>query len=216
MSMGVGVTGVGDEQRIAHAFAQVRADPSLQFAFPASEAFNARPPGWLLALIKGIVAIWPFLQAMIWVVIAGVAIAGGVYLALHLNERRRRPKPARPAPEASALPAWRPSEHQARALLAEADAMAAAGRFEDAAHLLLLRSIEDIRQRRPAAVRPALTSRDIAGLEALPPAARSAFAAIAEVVEASWFGGRAVDAPGFAHCRRVYEAFALPTAWTAA
>src|SRR3546814_10172873 len=42
----------------------------------------------------------------------------------------------------------------ARALLAEADALAAEGRFAEAAHLLLYRSVEDIEGRRPGLVKP--------------------------------------------------------------
>ncbi len=67
--------------------------------------------------------------------------------------------------------------------------------------------------RRPRAVRPALTARDIARLESLPAAARGPFQMIAEVVERSFFGGRPVDADAFARCRQAYQAFALPEAW---
>jgi hypothetical protein len=214
--MSVGLVNGSDDRGVARAFAQMHADRSLQFAFPAPERFSTQPPKWLVVLVKVLQALWPMMKVLIWVAIGALAIAGVVYLAVYLNGRRRKPKSAKAKPEAVAGEVWRPSEAQARALLAEADQMAAEGRFEDAAHLLLLRSVEDIRQRRPAALRPSLTSRDIARLEVLPPAARSAFTSIAEVVEASWFGGRAMDSGGFAHCRRIYEAFALPTAWAPA
>ena len=59
-------------------------------------------------------------------------------------------------------------------------------------------------------MRPALTSRDIGGLEILPASARQTFSGIARVVENSLFGGGTVNADGFAHCRGAYEAFALP------
>jgi hypothetical protein len=62
-------------------------------------------------------------------------------------------------------------------------------------------------------VRPALTSRDIAALPALPQAAKTAFTAIAAAVEASFFGARPLDALAFAECRRAYERFAFPEAW---
>ncbi|MGC1304948.1 MAG: DUF4129 domain-containing protein [Caulobacteraceae bacterium] len=214
--MSVGFANGSDDKGVARAFAQMHADPTLQFAFPAPERFNTQPPHWLLVLVKVLRALWPMTKVLIWVAIGALAIAGLVYLAIYLNGQRRKPKSAKAKPKVAVGDAWRPSEAQARALLAEADQMAAEGRFEDAAHLLLLRSVEDIRQRRPAALRPSLTSRDIARLEVLPPAARSAFTSIAEVVEASWFGGRAVDAGGFAHCRGIYEAFALPAAWAPA
>src|SRR5690606_26136672 len=95
------------------------------------------------------------------------------------------------------------------ALLSDADALAAQGRFAEAVHLLLLRSINDIDGRLPNAVRPALTARDIAGLDRLPTAARPTFRQIARVVEASLFGGGAVDQGAYGECRDAYEAFAL-------
>ncbi len=108
---------------------------------------------------------------------------------------------------------WRPDEAKARALLEDADRLAAQGAYDEAAHLILYRSIDDIEGRRPRLVRPALTSRDIAALEAVPGAARAAFSRITQAVEASFFGGRSLDRDGFAECRRAYEAFAFPEAW---
>ena len=108
--------------------------------------------------------------------------------------------------------AWMPDAAPARAWLREADALAAQGRFAEAIHHLLLRSIEDIARRRTRLVRPALTSR--AGSPAIPPAARSIFGDIAAVVERSLFGGRAVAADDWAQARERYAGFALAEAWT--
>jgi hypothetical protein len=108
---------------------------------------------------------------------------------------------------------WRPEPEKARALLEDADGLAAAGRFEEAIHLLLFRSIDDLRARRPGAVKPALTSRDIAGLETLPAAPRDAFARLARAVELTFFGGRPAGADEFGAARRDYEAFAFAEGW---
>jgi hypothetical protein len=108
---------------------------------------------------------------------------------------------------------WRPAPEEARALLEEADRLAAEGRFVDAAHLILLRSIQDIQARRPRAVAVSLTSRDIAGLEALPPPARALFSGIAEAVEISLFGGRPLDRDGYARCRDAYSNFVEAGSW---
>jgi hypothetical protein len=108
---------------------------------------------------------------------------------------------------------WRPAPEQARALLEEADRLAAEGRFVEAAHLILLRSIQDIQARRPRAVAVSLTSRDIARLEALPPPARVLFSGIAEAVEFSLFGGRPLDGDGYARCRDAYSSFVEAGAW---
>lgn len=109
--------------------------------------------------------------------------------------------------------AWRPAPDQARALLEDADRLAAQGLFVEAAHLILLRSVEDIQSRRPRVLRPSLTSRDIAMLEGLPPQARDIFAGIAEAVERSLFGGQPLDGEGFGRCRQAYEAFADAGSW---
>lgn len=108
---------------------------------------------------------------------------------------------------------WRPAREQARALLEEADRLAAEGMFVEAAHLILLRSIQDIQARRPRAVAVSLTSRDIARLEALPPPARVLFSGIAEAVEISLFGGRPLDREGYARCRDAYSRFAEAGGW---
>ena len=79
--------------------------------------------------------------------------------------------------------------------------------------MLLIRSIDDIARRRPRAVRPALTSRELSEADAVPPAARRLFAGIAALVERSLFGARAVDASDWASARAAYQDFALPQAW---
>ena len=85
-----------------------------------------------------------------------------------------------------------PDEMPMRRWLEEADALAAQGKYAEAIHHLLFRSIEDISSRRPNLVRPALTSREIAASEAIPSRAGELFASIARLVERSLFGGRAV------------------------
>lgn len=108
---------------------------------------------------------------------------------------------------------WRPAEAPARQLLGEADALAAQGRFAEAARLLLFRSIEDIDSRRPALVRPALTSRDIAILPAIPDRPRTAFARIAMLVERSLFAARPLLEGDWRDCRSAYEEFAFAEGW---
>jgi len=110
---------------------------------------------------------------------------------------------------------WRPEEAPARALLAEADALAASGRYAEAAHLLLFRSIEDIDRKRPQVVRPALTSRDIAGASQLPATPRKAFLSIVMTVERSLFAGRPLDRDDWTGCRAAYETFAFAPEWKA-
>lgn len=102
----------------------------------------------------------------------------------------------------------RPDADTARSWLDEADALAKEGRFAEAVHLLLFRSIEDIQVRKGSVPR-SLTAREIGGLGDLPERARSALDPIIRVVERSFFGGRDVDADGWRTARSSYEEFAF-------
>jgi hypothetical protein len=156
-------------------------------------------------------ALWPVIK---WVFILGLAITAAFVLYVILREIGAIRLPGFKKGGMGPEPAWRPTPERARALLEDADRLAAEGRYEEAAHLLLFRSIDDLSDRKPGAVRPALTSRDIAQLDAIPAAARAAFGRIAEVVERSFFGGRPVGAEGFAECRTAYQAYAFAEGWT--
>lgn len=192
-------------------------DRTLQFDFNTVQP--PKPPDepeWMRAVAKFLADIFEWMMpGLVWIFWGGVALAVAAILFVILREvvgvrfqRRRRARPARPAPAD-----WRPEAWKARALLEDADRLAAQGAYDEAAHLILYRSIDDIEGRRPRLVRPALTARDIAALEAVPGPARQAFTLIAHVVEASFFGGRPVDKEGFARCREAYESFVFPEVW---
>ena len=205
-----GTAGGAEAARFADAHRRLLANPSIQFDLPAP----AQPhvPPWLRALGEFLVAIFPVLRILFWIGLA----AAGLFLLWFIARRlfgfewRWRRKPRDEADEPSD---WRPAEAPARALLRDADALAADGRFAEAAHLLLFRSIQDIESRRPSLVRPALTSRDIAGMQAIPDGARRAFAAIVAMVERSLFGGRVMGESDWRSCRDAYESFAFAEAW---
>jgi hypothetical protein len=196
---------------------QLMRDPSLQFSFgKAEQPPVTQLPHWLEAILDAIAqalrAVAPLLG---WVFIAGLVLALLVVLFFLLREfvqvrwpalfKRKRPAP-KPEP-------WRPQAAAARALLEEADRLAAAGRYGEAVRLILHRSIEEIEGRRPRLVKPAYTAREIGRLPDIPENARSTFTGIAGVVEKSFFGGEALDVHGFAACRKAYETFAFPGAW---
>jgi hypothetical protein len=193
-------------------------DGRIQFSLPQyQEREPSPPPDWLRQLLNFLGDIigagGPLFRIVFW---AGLALI--VALLLYMIGRsllgadwpdffRRKPKAAPAEPE------WRPDEAQARVLLDDADRLAAEGRYAEAAHLLLYRSLDDIRGHRPRLIQPAVTSRELAAHDALPPAARSAFSAIARIVEHSFFGGLPVDADGYRDCRKAYEEFAFPRVW---
>lgn len=201
---------VDDGQVLSNAHAALVRDRSFQFE--RADFKPPKPPEWLSWLADALRALEPLLKWVFWI---GVALIAALILYAIIRELRRlgapRPKPVESVQAAEAE--WRPEAAAARDLLAAADELAGQGRYAEAAHFILLRSVEDIQNRRPHAVRIALTTREIATLSVLPEAARPAFAKIGRVVERSLFGGAPVSAEDFAHCRQDYEAFALPHGW---
>jgi hypothetical protein len=197
------------EAKLAAAHQELLRAKDLQFAFTAIE--QPKPPAWLEQLARLLEAIAPFLKLVFWAGLAAAVLMIVYFIArglLQIDLRRGKRKP-----KAGEAEAWRPEPARARALLEDADRLAAEGRFDEAVHLLLLRSIDDFSGRKPGAVRPALTSRDIAGLSAMPLSARGAFESIARAVEASLFAARPAGASDFARCREAYERFAFPQVW---
>lgn len=187
------------------------ADKSFQFELKGVEP-PPPPPGWLRPLIEMLEAMAPVFKIIFWLGLAAIVLAVLWFIAREVIRIRLPEKTDRLN---IVDDAWRPAPAAALALLSDADALAAEGRFAEAVHLLLLRSINDVDGRLPNTVRPALTARDIAGLSRLPAAARPAFDQIALAVESSLFGGQAVDRATFLDCRAAYEAFAFPQAWAA-
>ncbi len=197
--------------RLEAAHRKLVADQSIQFDLPGLSP-PEKPPAWLepvAAFFKWLSPAYPYL---FWgAVILTVLIA--LYFVLRNVDGFEWPWQRTRRATSAEVEEWRPEEGAARALLAEAEALAAQGRYAEAARLLLHRSVEDIARRLPQFLKPSLTARDIAGADALPGAARPAFAAIANVVEVSAFGSRAVSAEAWAECRAAYARFATPSSW---
>lgn len=112
---------------------------------------------------------------------------------------------------AAGAPGWRPDERESLALLEDADRLAAQGRYDEATHLLLKRSVSQIAAARPDWVELSSTARELAALPALPDAARAAFNAVAERVERSLFALRSLDRADWEAARAAYAEFALQT-----
>jgi hypothetical protein len=177
-----------------------------------------RPIGSALRWIGNLMPEAPYARLLLWMVLAVIALAAVVMVYRQLRHRGWR-LPFRPKAAAALAETeeeqWLPEAAPVRSWLQEADMLASQGRFAEAVHLLLFRSIEDIARRRPQIVRPALTSREIAAAEAIPLSARTLFERIARLVERSLFGGRDVDAREWQAARAAYADFALPKAWSA-
>ncbi len=186
------------------------ADKAVQFSL--GKVPDIKPPEWLKALkplADFLAAVAPYMTYVFWAVLALIIGAILYYIVREFGDLRW---PWRRRDE-DGEDEWQPDAAPARALLAEADALAAQGRFGEAAHLLLLRSVEDIEARKPKLLTPSSTAREIAEAIGLPEKARGTFALIARHVEASLFGGRALDASGWDQCRDAYGRFALAGEW---
>ena len=176
----------------------------------------ATTPEWLLALERMFRTIfepigralglsWPVLK---WVLL-GLALTLIAYALWRLSEPLRHGWQRRRAGGDLDVPEWRPDSAEALALLEDADRLAAAGRYDEAARLLLHRSVQQIAAARPDWIGRASTAREIGAIGALPERARSAFGLIAARVERSLFALRALDAGDWQAARSAYAEFAL-------
>lgn len=228
---GNGMQAAGD--RLGEAHRALTADPDIQFTMaPRTPPEPWKPPAWLewlfdklrpvgrfFSWLSDLMPAAPWARVILWSLIAA---AVGFLLFVLIDRVRHgewrlpgRKKRARQVAAQASEPDWTPDAAPARAWLDEADALAARGLYAEAVHHLLFRSIEDIAQRRPALVRPSLTSRELAAASGIPAIARNLFAGIAGKVEASLFGGRAVSNEDWRGARAAYADFALPGQWRA-
>ncbi len=210
--MGQGIAGpptkAGDFET---AWRELRADDQIQFA-PVDIPEADPPPDWLADFLNWLgellapvgrllVAIWPVLM---WVLIglAVLALAWFIYGMFGPGFQRRKGGK-------SGREEWVPEEHEALALLEEADRLAEAGDYDEATHLLLKRSVWQIAEARPDLVEPSSTARELASDLRLPEAARTAFGLIAAPVERSLFALRKLTLEDWQAARAAYADFAL-------
>jgi len=170
------------------------------------------PPNWLVELLRWLETLGPVWQGLFWIIVGGLAAIILFSIGRALYRRFSNP-PAKSEDDETDDEHWRPEAKTAHGLLGEADALAKQGRYAEAAHLLLFRSIADIEERLPDFMRPALTSRDISDAAALPAPARTAFSSIARIVESGIFAVRPVDEQGWTDARSAYEQFAFGKSW---
>ena len=163
------------------------------FFSPVGAVFNAI--GEALG-VSGPVLLW---------ILGGIAMLLLVLLLWRFARDAARNRKAKAEQE----PEWAPDTGEALTLLEEADRLAAEGRYDEATHLLLKRSVGQIAQARPGLLEPSSTAREIAALEALSQAARTAFGTIADRVERSLFALRSLSAEDWSAARAAYAEFAL-------
>ncbi|MEL7109631.1 MAG: hypothetical protein AAGJ68_12825 [Pseudomonadota bacterium] len=211
-----------DDDRLDRALAAYDAESGLQRERPEwepeprdrDEFRNREPNGFIRAIAQFFEAIGGVLGYMLAAIIV-VAIIAGLYMVFgeSLSFRRRQTEKTA-APDISSVPDLRPEAKRARALLEDADALAAEGRFAEAVHLLLFRSIDEIQEQKSGIIGRSLTAREIGALGVLPDWIRQALLPIIRIVERSFFGGQDVTEAGWREARASYETFAFGEAWT--
>lgn len=207
------------------AFRALKRENGLQFEMPdvpPPEPPKPPPktPEWLKKFYDFIEAIFsgvgPILTYLFYGMLALAAALIVFYIAREVIAARRGLQEAvdEDAPE-EIIPLYAPDAEAAKVLLENVDQLAAEGRYAEAVHTLLFRSIQDIDEKRPNIIRRSLTSREISALDILTNAARNTFVFIARIVEKSHFGGRDIGKSDFEACRAAYVRFTEPEAWAA-
>lgn len=209
-----------DPELVGKAYGQTMAGGTIQTRFPPPQP-QPQTPEWLAAIFRAIGNFiqWasPAFTPIAWIA-AGLLV---LFLLYHFvpafaewidNLPLRRKQPDEDLDNA----VGQAEAGAARARLADADALAREGRFAEAVHMLLYRSVEDITSRRPGLVQPAMTSRELAMAGELPGVARTAFSQIARAVEVSLFGGRAIDSGAWDQCRAAYSELTIARNWARA
>ena len=199
----------------ASSWEQLRANEEIQFAPvempqqpPEEPNFIERFFAWLGEIFaetlgRAVIASWPVLQ---WVLLAAL-IAAVIYMLWQLFDPLSRGE--RTQIELKEEPEWRPDQEKAVALLEEADRLAEEGKFDEATHLLLQRSVVHMSSARPDWVEPSSTARELARTEGLPDKAKAAFTVIAERVERSLFALTDLNRDDWEAARDAYAEFAL-------
>lgn len=204
---------------LPEAYADIRADPAIQFEPLTIKPPEPREPSWLEQALQALFDLlgnifspfggaissgWPVIQ---WVLIAGLAV-----FVLYLVARMAGPLATRAASSKlsdTAEEEWHPDQRDSLALLEDADRLASEGRFDEAARLLLKRSIGQIATAKPDWVLPSSTARELANLPRLSHTARRAFATISAAVESSLFALQRLTREDWERARQAYADFAL-------
>lgn len=192
---------------------ELKADKSLQFELAEAKApdpIKPRKP-WDFGVFGQIFA--SLVKFIFYGILALLVATVVFYIVREIIHVRFPPKAAKPEEEEHQVPLYAPDEQAAQVLLDDVDRLAAEGRYDEAVHTLLFRSIQDIEDKRPHSIKQSFTSREIAGLDILTPDARSAFSQICAVVERSFFGKRKLTKADFETCRDHYAQFATPKVW---
>ena len=149
-------------------------------------------------------------EAILWVI---AAIVVGMVLVFLFNVLRNRSglklnrDRGRQRTELVETPLRKPQSPLDDRTLEEADALAAAGRFAEAIHLLLLVAMDRLRRELGNRVAPALTSREVLDLAPIPETLAAPLTRMVSLSEIKHFGGRDAAATEYRQCRQDFLRF---------
>jgi len=152
-------------------------------------------------------------ETLYWTIIIGIGLLvvffiGNLVLDLARNRdafRRNREQPAEGVQRIETPLAERRSVDPHT--LAQADRLAAEGRFSEAIHLLLLVAMDRLHRELGARVAPAMTGREVLRLPALPGGTVEPLTRMVALSEINHFGGRSAAEPDYRSCRADFLRF---------
>lgn len=195
-------------------YAALKKDPTLQFELAQPKVREIKPKRKRSKTFEAFTAKGGAAMKLLFYGICAVLVATVLFFILReFIHIRFASKKATTEEEEEEIPLYVPDTDSARVLLGDVDTLAKEGKFADAIHTLLFRSIQDIEDNRPHSIRQSFTSREIAELKILSPEARTAFSQIGRVVEEGFFGNRPLGKAEFDICREAYVQFTRPKAW---
>ena len=207
----------GTQEKLEDSHRALLADPSYQFDLPVYEPEPPQPPpAWLEDVLKFIAQLFDFIGPLLkWGLIIAFAalvlfILYNVISAIYARRRSltlRRGGKAKPSDLSNVD--LRPDEDMAQNLLEQADALARDGRYNEAVHLLLRSSIQDMQKRIRERIGIAMTAREIGDLGKMPDMSRQALKRIIYQVEISIFGDARLLRDDYRKTREDYVAYAL-------
>lgn len=148
------------------------------------------------------------LELLLWVALAVVVIFA-LYSLFQTLDRWGQKRPQ--LDEEEAEPARRvtvdANEIFDSATLAEADRLAASGKYSEAVHTILIFSIGSLRTKLDLILNPSLTAREVVETVPIKEGERSALHLIVSKSELFHFGGRLANAADYAACRQSFLTF---------
>ncbi|MEL6877797.1 MAG: hypothetical protein AAGL68_06835, partial [Pseudomonadota bacterium] len=146
---------------------ELRGDEDIQFEQVEIPPTPPREPGWLDEIFRALADFFSPLGELLgdsWPILRWVLLALLIASVLFILWRMFGPLAglrAKPSDDSDEIE-WQPDREQSLALLEDADKLASDGRYDEAVHLLLQRSVGQIASARPDWVTPSSTARELA------------------------------------------------------